>query len=65
MSLQSILASLSLEDWLKIMHKSAETLKVVDCCQNELLRQMLPVLLAGLETCQKSLGLDDWTTPSQ
>eukprot|EP00913_Durusdinium_trenchii_P005594 g5213.t1 len=42
-------------DWLKIMHKSAETLKVVDCCQNELLRQMLPVLLAGLETCQKSL----------
>eukprot|EP00435_Cladocopium_sp_Y103_P012255 s4673_g3.t1 len=42
-------------DWLKIMHKSAETMTVVDCCQNELLRQMMPVLLAGLETCQKSL----------
>eukprot|EP00931_Biecheleriopsis_adriatica_P081370 TRINITY_DN5469_c0_g1_i3.p1 TRINITY_DN5469_c0_g1~~TRINITY_DN5469_c0_g1_i3.p1 ORF type:complete len:4660 (-),score=1275.41 TRINITY_DN5469_c0_g1_i3:88-14067(-) len=43
------------KDWLKIMHKSAETLRVVDCCQNDLLRQMMPVLLAGLETCQKSL----------
>ncbi|CAE7456958.1 ODA2 [Symbiodinium sp. CCMP2592] len=43
------------KDWLKIMHKSAETMNVVDCCQNELLRQMMPVLLAGLETCQKSL----------
>lgn len=43
------------KDWLKIMHKSAETMTVVDCCQNELLRQMMPVLLAGLETCQKSL----------
>ena len=43
------------KDWLKIMHKSAETMKVVDCCQNELLRQMIPVLLANLETCQKSL----------
>eukprot|EP00930_Biecheleria_cincta_P100463 TRINITY_DN920_c0_g1_i2.p1 TRINITY_DN920_c0_g1~~TRINITY_DN920_c0_g1_i2.p1 ORF type:complete len:4610 (-),score=1017.36 TRINITY_DN920_c0_g1_i2:106-13935(-) len=43
------------KDWLKIMYKSAETQRVVECCQNDLLRQMMPMLLAGLETCQKSL----------
>lgn len=43
------------KDWVKIMAKSQETLKVVPCCQNDMLKQMLPVLGAGLETCQKSL----------
>merc|ERR1719174_1978834 len=43
------------KDWVKIMQKSAETRLVVECCQNDLLRQMLPILSAGLEMCQKSL----------
>merc|ERR1719440_2391045 len=43
------------KDWIKIMQKSAETRLVVECCQNDLLRQMLPILLTGLELCQKSL----------
>ncbi|CAK0855452.1 unnamed protein product [Prorocentrum cordatum] len=43
------------KDWVKIMQKSAEMKLVVPCCQNDMLKQMLPVLSAGLETCQKSL----------
>merc|ERR1719487_3245795 len=43
------------KDWIKIMQKSAETKLVVPCCQNDMLKQMLPVLGAGLESCQKSL----------
>merc|ERR1719498_187506 len=43
------------KDWVKIMQKSAETKLVVACCQNDMLKQMLPVLSAGLEACQKSL----------
>ncbi|CAK0822430.1 unnamed protein product [Prorocentrum cordatum] len=43
------------KDWVKIMQKSAETKLVVTCCQNDMLKQMLPVLSGGLETCQKSL----------
>jgi len=43
------------KDWIKIMQKSAETRLVVPCCQNDMLKQMLPVLAGGLETCQKSL----------
>jgi dynein heavy chain len=43
------------KDWIKIMQKSAETRNVVQCCQNDMLKQMLPVLSSGLETCQKSL----------
>merc|ERR1719353_1530135 len=43
------------KDWIKIMQKSAETKLVVPCCQNDMLKQMLPVLANGLETCQKSL----------
>merc|ERR1719421_2165219 len=37
------------------MAKSAETKLVVGCCQNDMLKQMLPVLSVGLESCQKSL----------
>ncbi|CAE8591739.1 unnamed protein product, partial [Polarella glacialis] len=43
------------KDWIKIMQKSAETKLVVPCCQNDMLKQMLPVLSEGLEKCQKSL----------
>merc|ERR1711924_219880 len=43
------------KDWLKIMAKSADTLNVIGCCQNDMLKQLLPVLSVGLEACQKSL----------
>ena len=43
------------KDWLKIMAKSAETRLVINCCQNDMLKQLLPVLGEGLEACQKSL----------
>jgi dynein heavy chain len=43
------------KEWLRIMQKSAETKLVVPCCQNDILKQMLPTLSAGLESCQKSL----------
>jgi dynein heavy chain len=43
------------KDWVKIMHKAAESKNIVACCQSEMLKQMLPVLSAGLEACQKSL----------
>lgn len=39
----------------RIMARASETLIVVECCQNELLRQLLPTLFSGLESCQKSL----------
>lgn len=43
------------KDWSRIMAKSAEIRLVVPCCQNEILKQLLPVLGQGLEQCQKSL----------
>ena len=43
------------KDWIRIMAKSAEVRLVVNCCKNEALRQILPALAQGLETCQKSL----------
>jgi dynein heavy chain len=43
------------KDWIKIMAKSADTLNVIQCCQNDMLKQLLPVLSVGLEACQKSL----------
>jgi dynein heavy chain len=43
------------KDWLKIMQKSSETRNVVPSCQNDMLKQLLPVLGEGLEKCQKSL----------
>ena len=43
------------KDWIRIMAKSAEVRLVVGCCQNEMLKQLLPVLGQGLEQCQKSL----------
>ena len=41
--------------WVKIMEKAVETQKVIPCCQNEMLKQLLPSLKEKLETCQKSL----------
>eukprot|EP00392_Amoebophrya_sp_AT5.2_P015403 g15605.t1 len=43
------------KDWIRIMGKSAEMRNVVNCCQNDMLKQLLPVLQLGLEQCQKSL----------
>ena len=43
------------KDWVRIMAKSAEVKLVIPCCQNEMLKQLLPVLGQGLESCQKSL----------
>lgn len=43
------------KDWAKLMSKSAETKLVVDCCQNDMLKQKLPEMYAELEKCQKSL----------
>ncbi|CAD7937238.1 unnamed protein product [Amoebophrya sp. A120] len=43
------------KDWIRIMGKSAEMRNVVNCCQNDMLKQLLPVLQVGLEQCQKSL----------
>merc|ERR1719450_969528 len=36
------------KDWVKIMAKSAETKLVVPCCMNDMLKNLLPVLGAGL-----------------
>lgn len=41
--------------WVKIMEKAVETQRVIPCCQNEMLKQLLPSLKEKLETCQKSL----------
>jgi dynein heavy chain len=43
------------KDWQKIMGKASETINVVECCANELLRNSLPLMYAELEKCQKSL----------
>eukprot|EP00820_Chromera_velia_P029268 Cvel_12266.t1-p1 / transcript=Cvel_12266.t1 / gene=Cvel_12266 / organism=Chromera_velia_CCMP2878 / gene_product=Dynein gamma chain, flagellar outer arm, putative / transcript_product=Dynein gamma chain, flagellar outer arm, putative / location=Cvel_scaffold794:55107-67642(+) / protein_length=1727 / sequence_SO=supercontig / SO=protein_coding / is_pseudo=false len=43
------------KDWIKIMTKAADTRLVIECCQNDLLKQLLPSLQADLEDCQKSL----------
>ena len=41
--------------WVKIMERAVETQKVIPCCQNEMLKNLLPSLKEKLETCQKSL----------
>jgi dynein heavy chain len=43
------------KEWVKVMAKSAETRYTVPCCQNDMLKQLLPNLMQGLEQCQKSL----------
>jgi dynein heavy chain len=41
--------------WIKIMESSVERGRVIPCCQNEMLKNLLPSLQDGLESCQKSL----------
>jgi len=41
--------------WLKIMENAAERKNVVQCCQNDILKNELPSLKADLDTCQKKL----------
>ena len=43
------------KDWSKIMIKANETKLVVECCQNDTLKQKLPEMYAELEKCQRSL----------
>jgi dynein heavy chain len=43
------------KDFAKMMAKASETIIVVDCCENELLKNSLPVMYNELEKCQKSL----------
>jgi dynein heavy chain len=43
------------KEWVKVMAKSAETKFTVPCCQNDMLINLLPNLMAGLEQCQRSL----------
>jgi dynein heavy chain len=40
------------KNWLKIMEKASETKKVVQCCQNDMLKDFLPDLNNKLEECQ-------------
>jgi len=43
------------KDWAKLMAKAKETELVIDCCENEQLRTLLPVMYEELERCQKAL----------
>ena len=43
------------KDWAKLMAKASETLLVIECCENEQLRTLLPVMYEELERCQKAL----------
>eukprot|EP01029_Cantina_marsupialis_P005375 TRINITY_DN157_c1_g2_i1.p1 TRINITY_DN157_c1_g2~~TRINITY_DN157_c1_g2_i1.p1 ORF type:complete len:3733 (+),score=1529.44 TRINITY_DN157_c1_g2_i1:1436-11200(+) len=43
------------KDWVRIMSKANETMNVVTCCSNELLKNTLPLMYSELEKCQKSL----------
>jgi len=43
------------KEWTRVMSKCSEIRIVVLCCQNDMLKQLLPALLVGLEGCQKSL----------
>ena len=43
------------KDWAKLMAKASETCLVLECCENEQLRTLLPVMYEELERCQKAL----------
>ena len=43
------------KDWAKVMARAADALLVVECCENELLKNNLPVMYSELEMCQKAL----------
>lgn len=42
--------------WVKIMERAVETQRVIPCCQNEMLKNLLPDLKLKLEQCQSSLN---------
>jgi dynein heavy chain len=39
----------------RLMNKAKDVKNVVDCCQNEYIKNMLPTMFADLEKCQKAL----------
>ena len=41
--------------WGKIMERAVEDQKVIQCCQNEMLKNLLPSLKEKLDSCQRSL----------
>ena len=43
------------KDWAKVMARAADASLVVECCENELLKNNLPVMYSELEMCQKAL----------
>lgn len=43
------------KNWMRIMEKAVETKKVIQCCQNDMLKDFLPELEKKLEECQKML----------
>ena len=43
------------KEFIKIQKKALETLNIVGCCGDELLRTTLPVMIESLEKCQKAL----------
>ena len=43
------------KNWMKIMERAVEARRVIPCCQNDMLKSLLPSLQEGLEACQKSL----------
>jgi dynein heavy chain len=43
------------KEWVRLMQVCSDQRSVVQCCQNDHLRQSLPILSRGLEACQRSL----------
>ena len=43
------------KDWAKVMARARDSHLVVECCENELLKNNLPVMYSELEMCQKAL----------
>jgi dynein heavy chain len=43
------------KDWAKVMARASDAALVVECCENELLKNNLPVMYSELEMCQKAL----------
>ncbi|SCL92237.1 dynein heavy chain, putative [Plasmodium berghei] len=43
------------KDWINIINIANESSIVVECCQSSMLKELLPNMQKGLESCQKSL----------
>ena len=49
------------KDWGKLMGKASETLLVIDCCENEQLRTLLPVMKNEVpKSSRRLLGTKTW-----